>query len=366
MSDTTSRGWLRVRSVVDRHLIAVAGVVVVLLLVGGFVTYDAWASPDRETVTEQVSAWESVGEFDHEATVVNGSRAFDEGAVLSNRTVYFTSASPVLDGTFRYSYAATESGSIDVETTVELLVRSVAEGEESSHEYWRFAEELASGSDTLAPDETHEIAFSQDVRAIEEEIRALETDLGQSPGTTETAVVATVRLDGTRNGREVDRRRTYRLPIAVEEAVYRVENPGPVADSGNREEQRLVTVEPGPLTGVGGPAVLVAGLVGLAGLAAGRYRGSLTLTDREREVLGFQRERSEFDEWISEAYVPSHRVGEAETHVKTTSLADLVDLAIDNDRRVLETPDRNQFVVLDGEVVYTYEAPAPLADGEEL
>lgn len=111
------------------------------------------------------------------------------------------------------------------------------------------------------------------------------------------------------------------------------------------------------------------GPLGLVGIAGGRRRDWFGLTDAERDYLAFRRERAEFDEWITEAELPAARLDAAEDVVATTSLAGLVDLAIDSDRRVLESPAGDRYVVLDGDVVYTFEAPArppnadPLAAG---
>lgn len=366
MSDNSADVWLRARGLIDRHFTAILIGLVLVAALGGFLTYDAHGTPTEETYTEQVSAWESTGEFAHQATVVNGSQAFALGEVLENRSVYFHSATPVLDGEFRYTYSSTDGGSVDVGSEIALVIRSVSEEGGNESEYWRYSRELNRANRSLQPGESLRANFSQNLSRVQQEIDGVESRIGQGPGTIEALIVVTVDLEGTRNGREVDRGRTYRLPVSFQEGYYRVEDPGPETHSGQQLAQRVRSVPPGAIGGIGGPLLFLLGLVGLGGLTAGRYDDRFELTHRERDLLAYRRARAEFDEWISEAHVPRQHVADAETHVETTSLDGLVDIAIDIDRRVLEMRDRAQFLVMDGNVVYSYEPPARPESEERL
>jgi hypothetical protein len=90
----------------------------------------------------------------------------------------------------------------------------------------------------------------------------------------------------------------------------------------------------------------------MAFLGTARWRGWLVVTDRERARNEFERARNDFDEWISTARIPD---ADDRTPVPTDSLVDLVDIAIDSDRRVLE--DGDQYAVLVDSEIYTYTAP---------
>lgn len=359
-------GGLRIRSFVDRYFALLFVVGVLLAALGGYVTYDAYALEETETRTETavVATWESVGDFDHSATVVESTRTFSAGETLTNRSVYFQTITPGLDGSFRYSYTASEGGDLTADATVELIARSVDES--GSTEYWRFDRTVAGDRADLAPDEALSVSFSRNVTELANEVQSEEEALG-GPGTTETYFLATVALNGTRNGRSVDTRRTYRLPIVLESDVYRVNDTGPVVAGDQRTAQatETVVVPPGPLGRYGGPLALLVGLSGCLALVAGRYTGRIDVTDTEREYLAYRQHRSEFGEWITEVASPTRRIADAEADVETATLAGLVDLAIDTDRRVLELTAEDRYVVLDGDVVYSYTPPDPGGDASD-
>ena len=351
-------GGIRVRSVVDRYYFAVVGVALILVVVGGVTTYSAYTANETETrnSTEVLSSWESTAEYDHQATAVSSTRTFSAGETLAGRSVYFRSVAPVLDGEFEYTYTASEGGDVTANATVELVARSVDES--GTTEYWQFTETVSSNGTGLGPGDVLSVSFARNMtevaNAVEDERQALD-----GPGTTETYFRTTVSLRGTRNGQTVDKRRTYRLPVTFEDNVYRVNDTGPVRYDNQTTDQvtRSVAVPPGPLRRFGGPLALFVGIVGAIGLVVSRYTGRLDVTEDERAHLAYRRERAEFDEWITRVRAPPQAVDDAEREIETTTLAGLVDLAIDTDRRVLELDSGERYVVHDGDVRYTFEPP---------
>ena len=365
------QGGLRARALVGRHFrVLVLGVVLAVLL-GGIVTYSAYGQEKTRTEsrTETVSTWQSTGTFAHEATVTDGTRAFPEGTVLENRTTYFSPISPRLNGSFVYNYTASENGSISTTTTLDLVVRSVDRSPDGDPtEYWRFEESLDTASERLGPGDSLRVRFSRNISAIDQQVSRIEEQIGGSPGTTEAIFVATVSLDGSRNGRSVNRTRTYRLPVTFQRTLYRVNDSGPAIDGGRQTGVRTwtETVPAGTLPRVGGPAILGLGIVGLPVLLVGAGRNWFEVSERERAYHSYRTDRTEFDEWITQARVPTERLEAVDTHIETTSLAGLVDLAIDCDRRVIEAPESDRYLVLDGEVVYRYDAPQLPAGDDQL
>lgn len=364
MSDTTNHGRLRRRAVVGKYLTVVVTVLVALAVLGGFLTYGAYGETDERTETTNSTelAWTSTGQFTHQATVVRDTRVFDVGETLRNRSAYFQQVAPRLNGSFVYNYTA-DSGNLTAEASLRLLVRSV---DGNDQEYWRIDRPLDQTTAALAPGDSLRLSFSRNITQIQQEIEQVRTELGTTPGTTETTVVADVRLDGTRNGGAVLTDRTYRLPLTIEDSLYRVNDSSPVVEQDERtvREQETVTVVPGPLWRYGGPLALIVGLLGLVGTVSARYTGYVPLSEREREYLAYRTDREEFGEWITEARFPAERVDQAETTIETTSLSGLVDLAIDSDRRVIEVADREEYLVLDDAVCYRYDAPT-LEDGSD-
>ncbi|MCU4719010.1 DUF5305 family protein [Halapricum hydrolyticum] len=353
---------LRVRAVIERYFGVVALVLALLVVVGGGVAYGAHAGPDEraETTTERVTTWNSTGQFSHEATVVEDTRVFDAGETLANRTQYFQRIAPTLEGAFVYDYAAS-NGSITANASMTLVMRSVTE---DGTEQWRVSETLDRTNRTLAPGDPLRLSFEQNVTAVETELQEIRSELGTTAGTAETVFEARLRLDGTRNGEPVETTRSYRLPFTIEDGLYRVNDTGPVVNEGERtiREERTVPITVGPVRSYGGPLVAVLGLGGLVGLAVGRRQDWFDVGEREREYLAYRSDRREFDEWITEVKRPADRLADADARIETASLAGLVDLAIDTDRRVLETPDE-RYLVFENDVVYRYEPPQLPRDG---
>ncbi|MFB6085078.1 MAG: DUF5305 family protein [Halorientalis sp.] len=349
----------RIRSTVDGQFAAVVFVLVAALLVGGWLTYDAYGTTETTVERERIARAEYVGAFDHEADVVVDGPVFDAGTTLSNRTTYFREATPVLDGTFRYSYTATDGGNVSVTATVEAVFRSVAG--DGGGVYWRVTRPLNRTTASLAPGETVRVSFAANVTELLNESRRYDESVGGTPGSLEIAFAADVTTEGTVNGQSVDRAQTYRLGLSVKDNVYRVDDPGAIRNVTRQTRAVRTRVQPGPIGRLGGPALLAVGLVGLLALGTLRYQGRLALNDTERAYLKYERDRNEYDEWITAARLPPEaRDGPT---VEVDSLEGLVDIAIDSDRRVIENGSDGEYVTVVDDVVYRFSAPPePEAD----
>jgi hypothetical protein len=349
----------RVRVLISENLgLVLLGLIVVGLL-GGFLTYGTFVDPDTRTESVRTATWTSTGSFDHTATVTEGAGPFSEGAVLRNRSVYFTRVTPRLDGAFAYEYEATGGGNLTVRTTVSLVTQSTSTTDEGEGEvvYWRQTRRLGSETSVLGSGQRQEVPFSTNVTAAKRRADATERRLGGTPGTVEASLLSRVEITGTRNGESVDRTRTYRLPIRFQQGIYRVQGEGTRTAEGNLTESRTVPVERGPVGETGGPLLVAVALCGLVGVAAGRSRGWLTVLEAERSTLEYRRQRDEFDSWISVGRVPESALSSPE--IEVDSLADLVDTAIDMDHRVVEDRERGRFVLLAPNATYVYTHPDP-------
>lgn len=344
---------LRLRVAVERWFVVAVAVALLAVAVGGVLTVQAQGETTRTELRETAS-WESAGAFDHRARVTEAVGPFELGTVLRNRTAYFLRASPQLQGTFRYTYDASDGGDLAVRTDLVLVTRSVSERENNETELWRTERTLASDTvDSLPPGETAAVAFSHNVTAAAARAARIDERLGGTPGERELYVAARLDLSGTRNGRSVDRTRTYRLPVSFTDGVYRVEDPGRVTDDDVRRERVSVPVETSALERIAGPALLILGLGGLFALVLARVMGDLSVSDRDRAYLRYRRQRREYDEWITvvDGGVP------VENPVHTDSLQGLVDLAIDTDARVLADRAAGHLLVRAEGVSYVYDPP---------
>lgn len=346
---------LRLRAILDSHYATVVVALVVLGMLGGWLTYGAYVAPGTHAEERTVSSWRTTGQFDHGATVTEENSVFPEGTRLSNRTTYFRTVAPVLDGTFRSAYSGAQNGDLAARVDVTLVLRSVDGEGESRTEYWRTTRSLGQREvDSLSPGESVSVPFSVDVDAVENRTNRIRQELGGQPGEVRLSVVATVRYAGTVDGQSVDRTVEYSLPLGIGGGTYQVQDPGSTEE--RHEKVRTVTVndEPGLVGAVGGPLAL---LVALGSVGALVYRDDeFELTDTEREYLEFREDRSDFDEWIVMMRLPDEALDLPRAEAQT--LGDLVDFAIDTDNAVAENPDTGTFSVVHDGYRYVYDPPS--------
>lgn len=347
-----SRSWSRLRLLLSDSFVTVVAVLVVLALLGGWLTYTTHVAAGTHVEERTVAEWESTGAFAHAATVTNGSGAFQNGTRLSNQSTYFTAVAPALDGTFTYSYDAAD-GSLAVNTTVGFVLHSVEESGENTTEYWRITRRLGGEQvDSLAPGETVRASFSRNMSAMGQLADRIEERVGGSPGTVEALVVVRVHTDGRIEGEQVSRTRRYTLRIEMEEGRYRVVDSGPISNTTTLTRQVSVATTYGPMRATGSVLLFALPLGLLVGLVGARSRGLLDLDAAERDRLETGRAHEEFDEWITAGRLPDAVLDTP--HVEVDSLEGLVDVAIDTNNRVIVDPDRKGYFVLGDGVCYTY------------
>lgn len=352
-----SAEWkLRARALLSKQFGTLVLALIILAGVGGVLTYGAYEQPNTSVRTDEVTVWTSDGSFTHRATVIdNASRVgpvFEPGQVVRDRSVYFKSIMPVLNGTFGYRYTA-DSGDLDVTVRQHLVIRSVGGQGEDGTEYWRRTRTLGTKRATLAPGERVTVPFSVNVTDALATADRIHEQLGD-PGETRTSVNVTVTLSGTAGGRPVNRTLQYALPLRPQSGIYRV-GAGGDRRAFTRLTRETVRVPPGAFSAIGGPLFVAVGVLGLLVFGAARYAGRLALSDSERAWLEYRDDRSDFDEWISSVRLPEE--AERLPVAEADRLADLVDVAIDTDNPVLESPDDDRYFVVHDGYRYTFDAP---------
>lgn len=343
-----------VRAALSRWFVLVLLVALALTLAGGYITYDSHVN-GAETVVEQqtVGTWTVESEFEHGATVSRDTEVFSAGEELSNRSLYFTTASPELDGTYTVSHDNTDGNAAVTSTNLSLVIRAVEERNGNQVVHWQTRDSLDTLDAVKVKDgETAATTVSVDIPTILNRTETIQNDLGAAPGQTEVLLVADTTIESSVDGEAFTDTRTDRIEIVPGQRVYRVSTTTAGTSSYDATEQVTRTIEPTRLELYGGPVLCVIGLLCMAFLGTARWRGWLAVSDRERARNEFERARDDFDEWISTARIPD---ADDRTPVPTDSLVDLVDIAIDSDKRVLEDGDR--YAVLVDSEIYTYTAP---------
>jgi len=338
----------------EEYVLIVGVALLALALVGAYLAYAPHVEPGTEVETVEDARWSSTGQYSHEATVQRGTEVFEAGTVLRNRQSYFQRVTPILNGSFFYRYEATQGGDLGVNTTLQLVLRSVGEDDQV---YWRLTEPVGTDSvQSLSPGSTARTTFSTNVSAMSERVSAIDQQLGGTPGEKEIVLQSRVNLSGTRNGQPVDRQQVYEMQVVSQGNVYTVENAGPHTDSGVLTSEVVVTATYGPARSIGGPLLAAVALLGCLALAVGWYRDAFAVSEDERTWLAYTGRLREFDEWITAGRLPEEMLSAPRAPVD--SLDGLVDVAIDSNRRVVEDRDSGLCAVLVDDVLYTCEIPA--------
>ncbi|MDB9252876.1 DUF5305 domain-containing protein [Halorubrum ezzemoulense] len=360
-------------SIGDRALLAkyLPLIVVACLLIaagGGYLAYDAQTAPDTRTETRPAGSWTVESGFEHGAEVVNGTSVFPAGTRLENRSLYFTELAPTLGGEYVVTHRGeveSATGTVELRLVTEAIDESSASGQGQSGPtvYWRETDPLATEDiEGLAPGESHRVAFEVNTTAVSERIAEIESELGASPGTTRVSVVARTDLEAEVAGQRFVDGRTDRLDIEPGAQTYSVERDVSPAGTYDASRTVAVSVEPSPLKQYGGLLLMVLGTSGAVLTGTAIRRNSISVRDHEQAQLDYARTRSDLDQWISTGTVPGD--DDERTVVELNSLRDLVNVAIDSDRRVIERSDaRPRFVVLDDDVRYVFDPP-PAVTGD--
>jgi hypothetical protein len=355
------------REFVVNYLTLLAVGFLLVAAAGGFLTYSAQTTPETEARTETVGTWSVQGGFDHGAVVQRETAVFAAGERLEDRSLYFSGPTPILEGQYILSHEGeTEaaSGTIDLQLVIEATEEQSAAGggpeETETVVYWRETEPLGEANiEDLPPGEQRRVEFELNTTALNGRIDAIEAELGASPGTTSIAVVAETDLSAEVAGQRFADARSDRLEISPGGGTYSVEADLTESESYEATRTTQVPVEPSPLTLYGGPILLLVGLLGAGATVAADRMDLFVLTDREKRRLEYARTRDDLDEWISAGTVPDE---DDRTVVELDSLRDLVNVAIDSDRRVIEQSGSPRFVVLDDDARYVFDPPAVVLD----
>lgn len=343
------------RQLVGSYFFPLLIAVVLIGLLGGVVTYQVHVAPGEETETVEESSWTTITEFDHQATITQETDVFAEGETVVNQPVYFTVLSPELDGTFVFSYTATESGEIDVETALTLELRAV----DDDVEYWTDEETLeTTTTEDVASGDEISVPFSLNVPELNERIEEIEEQLGGTPGEVEKVVRAEVEYSGEKNNIAYDNQvLTHEITVSSGGNTYSVE--GAEADENSEPQftEQTVTTTYNPVVTFSGPVLILFAGGALILLAVGRENGWFTLTPEEKEWYAYHSAREEFDDWITAGRLPADQ--DPADAVTIDSLEGIVDVAIDSNRRVIDVKDQRKYIVRVDETTYLFTAPLP-------
>jgi hypothetical protein len=356
---------LRLRRLVGQWFGAIVIVLLVVAAVGLGGIYTTHVAPGETTEERVLSTWSEQGEFRHGATVQRDTDAFPLSTELRNQPVYYTSVAPEVTVEHVGGYSASDSGRLDMSTTLELHWQGT---DSDDNVLWEVTEPVATSRwSNVAPGETRSVATTLSPVALTNRIDRIHAEIGSTRGSADTILRARTTYVGTVNGEAVRETAVGTLPVDNRGDTYGFLE----GDVGTKTHQRTVTetvpVVHGPVRSAGVGVLFGLPLIGLAALGVGHRRGRFRLTAAETARLEYALAREEFDEWITPGTLPP--AVSRRTAVELSSLDGIVNVAIDSGRRVIQ--DGYRFVLTTPELTYVYVADLPgavppaLTDGTE-
>lgn len=343
----------KTRSLLDAQYTVVLVILLLCAAVGAGLVFTTYVNPDTQTEQQTISSFTVSSEYSHSAAVTESNPIFPVGTELDDRNSYFTEVSPQLTVQIESAYSGDEPSDVTLEQESTL----VTEHSDGTNVFWDRTETLGqSGPTEVSADETVSSAFIIDTAVVADEIEAVEDALGASPGDTDVVVRTDIDVSAVIDGETVTESITIELDIDLGGGTYTVSNPGTQTTTVEQTEFVTATQQAGWLRLIGGPLLLIGGLIGSVLLRSERRRGTFGVTDHERQYLDYRNDRDEFDDWITRMTLPSDVIDRPTGNAE--SLADLVDFAIDNNTSVVQPPGEDTFYVVADGSLYRYRPPS--------
>lgn len=318
------------------------------LLVAGLLAFGAagwvYATPPSERVSDQVHRQTVSSVVNTSATVRGNSSLWPTGTELTDQPVY-PMAAPQLRFTVRTTVPANER--VRVNQSLTLAYRASRDGTT----FWQSTRELAA-TQTTTTDGRVIASATVDVPTIADRLDSYNAEL-TGLGRAEAIIVLDVTYVTQRYSGEFEKSTV----LSIAKTGYWLDDRLAASTVHSEQVTRQVEGEP--------DRTLVGGVAGLGLLLVGSAGGVWYFRQRDIDRLALQErlDRTRFEEWISEGRLdrPAHA-----RDVPVASLADLVDIAIDSNKRVIHDPARERYAVMDGQVIYRFDPFAEDAGKEGL
>ncbi|WP_336021588.1 DUF5305 family protein [Halobellus salinisoli] len=323
----------------ENHRLIVAALVLVgvLCLVGaGYV----FSTPTTQTITEETDRQTFETRADPSALVTRQTALYEQGERLDNRSVYFLSASPSM--TFDVETTVPADVPVRLNHRLELEIRGVRDGQE----FYRSTETLLEANETVT-DGQFTASETVNVSALRGELQTLRAST-EGVGEFEIRLSQTVQYETE----SYEGTLVSTVPFVIDGRSYYLEETVEAEQVESMSVQRQVTEPPNPLE-YGGFALVGLLLLGVAVLAR-------DLDDRiDTEELRTRIVHDRHDEWISRGEFPTNS---QKQYISILTLEDLVDVAIDTNRRVIHDPQIDAYAVIDSSEIYYYAIEEVAAD----
>jgi hypothetical protein len=328
-------------STVDRPkyvLVRYGTVIAVGLVLAGVIALGgAWTAAQPTQTTERVSVYQetvSTG-VDTSAVVTGNTTLYNESEELRDVPVYLFRATPTLNLTVNTSLDADRRA--NVTHRLALRFRAAREGDtfwQNTTTYVNETRRTSNGSVTSAA--------TVDVPAVRERAQRFRSEIG-SAGTFSVAFVLEVTYRVRESPIYENTLRTS-APLVMDSESYRIGGDLAASRTEEASQRRTTTVPPDPIDYLG---FVAAGVLAFAGAAA----SVLIRRDLDAEEIRTRIFRGRYQEWISRGEIPT---GTDKRYVRIDDLADIVDIGIDSNKRVIWDEEYDVYAVVDGDIVYYF------------
>ena len=314
---------------------SIVAIVLLIAAAGMFgLAYQVYHDTPTETVTEEVDI-ENYAVTAHTEAVVDAQDPvlYEPGEELVGMPAYFYNESPRL--TIVANVSTPPGESVDVDARMTIVYRA----ERDEHVFWEHRDLLAEESTTVRDGEMT-ITATKDMRSALQTVESVESRAG-AVGSVDTFIELHVEYESQLYEGSFSPETEVQLGS---QAYWLSED---LEDSSTESQLETHTIELDPpmeqVIGFGILGIML--LMGSLGILLTLYRG--VDTERLRTELA----RGEYAEWISRGEIPT---SSEKQFVSIDSLEDLVDVAIDSNRRVLYDTEIDTYGVVEGDLVYYY------------
>lgn len=300
-------------------------------------------NPGTTTVVEHSNNQSFATSVTTSAVVTGNTSLYEQGERLSGQSVYLTGATPVL--ALNATTAVPADRPVEVEHRLVLVVRATRGGDtfyESERTVIDRSQRVTGGTATASG--------TVNVTALVREMDRTQSEVGTA-GTVSAALRLRVAYRTDSYAGEL----AANAPLLVSNRAYWLE--GTLADRSEDSERTTREVPASPDLALL-LAFLALGVVSAAGgVGTAYWRDGLDPESIETDLV-----HARHEEWISAGEFPTwmdHR------YVALDGLEDLVDVAIDSEKRVIFDDRFDAYAVVDGDLVYYYTTE-PFAVGSWL
>ena len=327
-------------------------VLVTVLLVASAIAFAGAAAgiadtPEPQRTTVQTDQQAVSTAFATSATVTGNTTLYDQGETVSDLPVYLLSAAPNVTLGVETDVPTGQ----EVAVTHEVVLELSATRDEAV--FWSERRELTSTTRRVTDGQSR-TTVTLDVRRLARERLASVRAATDKVGVVRARVLVNASYDtGTYAGQV-----NVSSPISISDRAYEFDTPQVVRRNHSTAVTRVANVSAAsagvevPGTGVGLPSRSLWWIVaGVGALALAVFVRTIDRRIEDFEAFEQYYESVRYADWISRGKLPDS--GEY-ARVPVETLLDLVDIAIDSEKRVIHDQAQDVYAVADGNVMYEF------------